>query len=73
VAVSIASAAPAARASATLPAMSALAMPRRRCVGETVTELTAQPSTLRPPGTVSPAGQPDIVATGVSRSAAFGS
>ena len=49
--------------------MSARAMPRRRWVGETVTELTAQASTLRPPGTLSPVGQLDTVATGTAGSA----
>ena len=70
VTVSMAIAAPALRAFASSPSMRARAMPRRRWVGETVTALTAQASTLRPPGTLSPVGQPSTVATGTSGCAA---
>ena len=73
VTVSMASAAPVLRAFASSPSMSARAMPRRRWVGETVTALTAQASTLRPPGTLSPVGHPSTVATGTCGSTAVGS
>ena len=53
--------------------MSARAMPRRRCVGATVTELTAQASTLRPPGTLRPVGQEETVAIGTVGSTIVGS
>jgi hypothetical protein len=47
---------------------SARAIPRLRCVGETVTPLIDQASTLRCPGTVSGPAQELRVATGVPAS-----
>ena len=41
-------------------------MPRRRCVGATVTELIAQLSTAAPPGTVSGATHEPTVPTGAA-------
>ena len=71
--MSIAIGTPAAAAVRSSPSSIARAMPRRRCVGATVTAEMAQDGMPRPPGTVSSPIHDAIVATGASGIGADGS